>query len=110
MVTKISPGLWTRNEYRSFPRIVPGSAKINLLAGREYFRVMAYICIQRRPSRLTYLYPDTIMIAPANPIFKLITIKELHPTFGAEIHGVDFSQPVEDAVFQEIMAAIAKVD
>ena len=50
------------------------------------------------------------MPASVDPVFKLITINELHPTFGAEIHGVDFSRPVEDAVFQEIMMAIAKVD
>jgi len=43
------------------------------------------------------------------PIFDKITITELHPTFGAEISGVDFSQPVEDHVFQEIQAAISKV-
>ncbi|KAL4782356.1 hypothetical protein BJX76DRAFT_332980 [Aspergillus varians] len=42
------------------------------------------------------------------PTFSLITVKELHPTFGAEILGVDFSKPVENDVFQEIMAAIVK--
>jgi alpha-ketoglutarate-dependent 2,4-dichlorophenoxyacetate dioxygenase len=43
------------------------------------------------------------------PVFQLINVKELHPTFGAEISGVDFSKPVEDDVFQEILAAITKV-
>ncbi|KAK9321098.1 hypothetical protein V1517DRAFT_340138 [Lipomyces orientalis] len=42
------------------------------------------------------------------PVFNLINVKELHPTFGAEINGVDFSKPVEDDVFQEILAAITK--
>lgn len=43
------------------------------------------------------------------PTFNRITVTELHPTFGAEISGVDFSRPVEDDVFQEIQAAISKV-
>ena len=43
------------------------------------------------------------------PSFKHITIKELHPTFGAEISGIDFSKPVDDDVFQEVLAAITKV-
>ncbi|KAJ9323545.1 hypothetical protein DTO027B5_4486 [Paecilomyces variotii] len=42
------------------------------------------------------------------PSFKHITIKELHPTFGAEISGIDFSKPVDDDVFQEVLAAITK--
>jgi hypothetical protein len=41
--------------------------------------------------------------------FKLIQIKELHPTFGAEVHGVDFSKPVPEDVFSEIYKAITKV-
>jgi alpha-ketoglutarate-dependent 2,4-dichlorophenoxyacetate dioxygenase len=42
--------------------------------------------------------------------FKTIKIKKLHPTFAAEIEGVDFSKPLEDDVFREILAASAKVD
>lgn len=41
--------------------------------------------------------------------FQYISIKELHPTFGAEISGVDFSKPVVEEVFSEILAAINKV-
>ena len=41
--------------------------------------------------------------------FNLIAIKELHPTFGAEISGVDFSKSVADEVFSEILDAITKV-
>lgn len=41
--------------------------------------------------------------------YKHIQVKELHPTFGAEVFGVDFSQPVPDDVFADILAAIAKV-
>lgn len=41
--------------------------------------------------------------------FEHITITELHPTFGAEISGIDFSRPVEEEVFQEILTAMSKV-
>ena len=41
--------------------------------------------------------------------FKHIQVKELHPTFGAEIHSVDFSKPVPEDVFSEIYKAITKV-
>lgn len=41
--------------------------------------------------------------------FKTIQIKKLHPTFAAEIEGVDFSKPISDDVFNEILAASAKV-
>lgn len=37
-----------------------------------------------------------------------LTIKELHPTFGAEIEGVDFENLTE-AQFGEIKAALSKV-
>lgn len=45
----------------------------------------------------------------AEPEFKLIQVKPLHLTVGAEITGVDFSGPVPDDVFKEIMAAITQV-
>ncbi|KAK4988737.1 hypothetical protein LTR50_003701 [Elasticomyces elasticus] len=38
----------------------------------------------------------------------LFEIIPLHPTFAAEIKGVDFSQPVPEVVFAQIKAAIAK--
>lgn len=41
--------------------------------------------------------------------FKTLKINELHPTFAAEIEGVDFSKPIPDDVFNEILAASAKV-
>lgn len=41
--------------------------------------------------------------------FKTLKIKPLHPTFAAEIEGVDFSKAVSDEVFNEILAASAKV-
>ena len=41
--------------------------------------------------------------------FKKLHIKKLHPTFAAEIEGVDFSQPIPDDVFNEILVASAKV-
>jgi alpha-ketoglutarate-dependent 2,4-dichlorophenoxyacetate dioxygenase len=41
--------------------------------------------------------------------FKIIKIERLHETFGAQISGVDFSSPISDEVFHEILAAITKV-
>lgn len=38
-----------------------------------------------------------------------LEIVPLHPTFAAEVKGVDFSEPVSDDVFAEIKAAITKV-
>lgn len=35
-----------------------------------------------------------------------ITIRQLHPLFGAEISGVDTGQPMDDAAFAEIRAAL----
>ncbi len=43
------------------------------------------------------------------PDFKHITVTPLHPTFIAEIQGVDFSKAIEPEVFIEIHAALAKV-
>lgn len=37
-----------------------------------------------------------------------ISITELHPTFGAEVSGVDFSSPISEDDFREIYAAITK--
>ena len=39
----------------------------------------------------------------------LITIKELHPTFAAEVHGVDFSNDISSDDFDEVYRAITKV-
>jgi len=41
--------------------------------------------------------------------FKQISVQNLHPTFGAQISGVDFSSPLSDEVFAEVLAAITKV-
>ena len=41
--------------------------------------------------------------------FKIIKIVKLHETFGAQISGVDFSSPISDEAFHEILAAITKV-
>lgn len=40
--------------------------------------------------------------------FKTIKVKELHPTFGAEVEGVDFNNLSEETL-QEILSAMAKV-
>lgn len=42
------------------------------------------------------------------PQFKHITIKEIGPTFAAEVEGVDFSQDLPQDVFDEIAKAITK--
>lgn len=39
---------------------------------------------------------------------KTLTVKELHPTFAAEVSGVNF-QNLSEEQFQEILAAMAKV-
>jgi alpha-ketoglutarate-dependent 2,4-dichlorophenoxyacetate dioxygenase len=41
--------------------------------------------------------------------FKNFNVHKLHPTFGAQISGVDFCSPISDEVFNEILAAITKV-
>ena len=41
--------------------------------------------------------------------YQHIWVKELHPTFGAEVFGIDFSKPVPPEVFAEVKAAITKV-
>ena len=43
------------------------------------------------------------------PRFDTITVKELHPTFAAEIGGVNF-EDISDKQFSEIQAALAKVE
>jgi len=43
-----------------------------------------------------------------DPPYKTLSVKELHPTFGAEVHGVDFSQPISEEVLEEIVAVMAK--
>ncbi|KAL4893145.1 hypothetical protein BDV59DRAFT_202122 [Aspergillus ambiguus] len=40
--------------------------------------------------------------------FSIISIKPLHPTFAAEISGVDFSSPLSDETFKEIHQAVTK--
>lgn len=47
-------------------------------------------------------------IIQTSPSFKTISIKELHPTFGAEVEGVDW-QNMTDEQFDEIVEAMAKV-
>lgn len=41
--------------------------------------------------------------------FQFIKAEKLHPTFGAQISGVDFSRPVDEEVLAEIKAAAARV-
>ena len=44
-----------------------------------------------------------------DPTFKTLTFTKLHPTFGAEVSGVDFTQSIPNDVFQEMQWAMAKV-
>lgn len=41
--------------------------------------------------------------------YQYIELKQLAPTFAAEVSGVDFSKPVEKNVFDEILKAITTV-
>jgi hypothetical protein len=41
--------------------------------------------------------------------YQHISVEPVGRTFGAEVSGVDFSKPVPDDVFQEILSAITKV-
>ena len=43
------------------------------------------------------------------PEYQHIQVTELGPTFGAEVSGIDFSKPVEPAVFKEVLDATVKV-
>lgn len=43
------------------------------------------------------------------PTYSHLIATKLHPTFGAEISGVDFTTPLADETFAEILAAINKV-
>jgi alpha-ketoglutarate-dependent 2,4-dichlorophenoxyacetate dioxygenase len=49
------------------------------------------------------------LIEPPKSPFKQISVRKLHPTFGAQISGIDFSSPLSDEVFAEVLAAITKV-
>jgi len=40
--------------------------------------------------------------------FKTFTVRELHPTFGAEVEGVDWENLTDEGL-REIIAAMAKV-
>jgi alpha-ketoglutarate-dependent 2,4-dichlorophenoxyacetate dioxygenase len=41
--------------------------------------------------------------------FDHIKVKQLAPTFGAEVTGIDFSKPVSPQVFAEVHKAITQV-
>ncbi|KAL5356145.1 hypothetical protein BJX96DRAFT_162228 [Aspergillus floccosus] len=43
-----------------------------------------------------------------NASFNHISVNKIHPTFGAEVRGVDFSKPLTDEVFVEVYSAITK--
>lgn len=61
----------------------------------------------RKSASLLITMPGAIEQREA--LYKKISIRELHLTFGAEISGVDFSSPLPEDVFAEILSAITKV-
>lgn len=48
-------------------------------------------------------------MTPNGNAFSHISVRELHPSFGAEIGGVDFGTPLSEDVFAEIHRAVTKV-
>ena len=61
------------------------------------------------PPCLVQLVDLIKMPSATEPEFETLHIAKLHPTFGAEIFGVDFSQPIPDSTFQQIREASDKV-
>ncbi|RDL32041.1 Clavaminate synthase-like protein [Venustampulla echinocandica] len=45
---------------------------------------------------------------PTTAEFPLLQVTELHPTFAAEVTGLNLAKPIPDDVFQEIVSVIAK--
>lgn len=48
-------------------------------------------------------------VSSETPTFHHISVKPLHPTFGAEISGVDISVPLAGEIWSEIWQAVTKV-
>ena len=44
-----------------------------------------------------------------DPQYQTLSVKELHPTFAAEVHGVNFSKELSDEAFKDVVAVLAKV-
>jgi hypothetical protein len=51
---------------------------------------------------------STMPTSTQNPPFKRLSVKELHPSFAAEIQDVDFNA-IDDDVVKEIVTAVEKV-
>ncbi len=68
-----------------------------------------FVLIQHAPIRSVGppFCPAMSILVQETP-FKTFTVRELHPTFGAELVGIDF-QNVSDECVREIVAAMAKV-
>lgn len=49
------------------------------------------------------------MTVPSSSIFNHISVKPLHPTFGAEIRDLDFRSDLNDEVYEEIIRCVTKV-
>jgi alpha-ketoglutarate-dependent 2,4-dichlorophenoxyacetate dioxygenase len=48
-------------------------------------------------------------LSSETPTFHHISVKPLHPTFGAEVSGVDISVPLAGEIWSEILLAVTKV-
>lgn len=48
------------------------------------------------------------VITVDEPTFAHISVKPLHPTFAAEISGIDFKSPLSDDTFKEVYQAVTK--
>jgi hypothetical protein len=59
--------------------------------------------------KTAFLPPDIPSSLTDESSYNYITVKRLHPTFGAEISGIDFTIPLTDEVFSDILAALNKV-
>jgi hypothetical protein len=49
------------------------------------------------------------VLKPEDSSSGTLSVKKLHPTFAAEIRGLDLSTPPGDETFAQIMAAVTKV-
>jgi alpha-ketoglutarate-dependent taurine dioxygenase len=41
--------------------------------------------------------------------YNYLTVKELHPTFGAEVCGINVAEPLSPETFEELRSVLTKV-
>lgn len=75
-----------------------------------YQRTVAALCFDLHEISLSRARESVFIMPHATESeFDHIQVKQLAPTFGAEVTGIDFSKPVPPEVFAEIHRAITKV-